>query len=482
MSMMNRKNGIHRLVAVLLVAVVAGTPVSVVTAYATSYESVLIKDVPHVWQKPNFCGEACVEMMLKVRGHKGDQDWVFNQSDLNPLLGRGCVTRELKNALEAIGFRPGRVWHQVKARQAGAELELLWKDMHADLTKGIPSIVCMHYDDKPKANEHFRLILGYDSDKDQVVYHEPDVEKGSYRRMKRDLFLKLWPLKYKKHIWTVIRFRLSAEKLKEWKVVQTFTPADYAQHMLKLREKVDLKSFHVIIQAPFVVIGDESRGVVEHRGKRTVKWISDHLRKLYFTKDPKDILDIWLFKDKESYLKHTKKFFNDEPDTPFGYFSHAHGALVMNIATGGGTLCHEVVHTFIETNFPACPSWFNEGLASLYEQCTERNGRLLGMTNWRLAGLQKAIRGGTVPTFKELCSTTSQHFYRQDKGTNYAQARYLCYYLQRKDLLVKYYNEFRKNSKADPTGYKTLQKVLGVEDMKKWQEMWEKWILTLHFP
>ena len=104
------------------------------------------------------------------------------------------------------------------------------------------------------------------------------------------------------------------------------------------------------------------------------------------------------------------------------------------------------------------------------------------MTNWRLAGLQKAIRGGTVPAFKELCSTTSQHFYRQDKGTNYAQARYLCYYLQRKGLLVKYYNEFRKNSKADPTGYKTLQKVLSVEDMKKWQEMWEKWILTLHFP
>lgn len=68
------------------------------------------------------------------------------------------------------------------------------------------------------------------------------------------------------------------------------------------------------------------------------------------------------------------------------------------------------------------------------------------------------------------------------KGTNYAQARYLCYYLQGKCLLVKYYNEFRKNSKADHTGYKTLQKVLGVEDMKKWQEMWEKWILTLHFP
>ena len=70
--MMNRKNGIRRLVVVLLVAMVSGAPVWVVTAYAASYESVLIKDVPHVRQKPDFCGEACVEMVLKTRGHKAD--------------------------------------------------------------------------------------------------------------------------------------------------------------------------------------------------------------------------------------------------------------------------------------------------------------------------------------------------------------------------------------------------------------------------
>ena len=34
----------------------------------------------------------------------------------------------------------------------------------------------------------------------------------------------------------------------------------------------------------------------------------------------------------------------------------------MNISTGGGTLVHEIVHPFIEANFPACPPWLNEGL------------------------------------------------------------------------------------------------------------------------
>ena len=49
-----------------------------------------------------------------------------------------------------------------------------------------------------------------------------------------------------------------------------------------------------------------------------------------------------------------------------------HGGVIgqiMNIATGGGTLVHEIVHPYVEANFPGCPAWFNEGLGSLYEAC-----------------------------------------------------------------------------------------------------------------
>ncbi len=122
----------------------------------------------------------------------------------------------------------------------------------------------------------------------------------------------------------------------------------------------------------------------------------------------------------------------------------------MNISTGGGTLVHEIVHPFMSANFPECPSWFNEGLASLYEQSSERDGRIIGLTNWRLAGLQEAIREGTVPPFKTLCGTTTRQFYDQDKGTNYSQARYLCYHLQERGLLKLYYQTFRKNCETDP--------------------------------
>ena len=36
-------------------------------------KTVLIKNVPHVRQKPDFCGEACAEMYLKKLGYKGNE-------------------------------------------------------------------------------------------------------------------------------------------------------------------------------------------------------------------------------------------------------------------------------------------------------------------------------------------------------------------------------------------------------------------------
>ena len=68
------------------------------------------------------------------------------------------------------------------------------------------------------------------------------------------------------------------------------------------------------------------------------------------------------------------------------------------------------------------------------------------------------------------------------KGNNYAQARYLCYYLQEKNLLTKYYQEFTKNIKQDPNGYETLKKILNEKDMADFQKRWEQWVLKLRFP
>ena len=53
--------------------------------------------------------------------------------------------------------------------------------------------------------------------------------------------------------------------------------------------------------------------------------------------DPDPIVEIYLFGDRRSYLRHALELFGDEPETPYGHFSAEHQALIMNIATGGGT-------------------------------------------------------------------------------------------------------------------------------------------------
>ena len=269
-----------------------------------------------------------------------------------------------------------------------------------------------------------------------------------------------------------------------------FTDGDFAKHLATLKQDIEKKlehsnprttvdQFSFVIQRPFVVIGDEPKPVVQQRAEDTVKWAVDRLKQDFFPNEPKDILDVWLFKDAASYEKHARLLFGDEPTTPYGYYSSAHKALIMNIETGGGTLVHEIVHPFMEANFPACPPWLNEGLGSLYEQCGESNGHIHGFTNWRLPGLQQAIRAKRVPSFKELTALDSNAFYNEDKGVNYAQARYLCFYLQEKGVLVKFYQNFHARQKEDPSGLKTLQSVLSESDMNAFKGKWEKYVLSL---
>lgn len=259
-----------------------------------------------------------------------------------------------------------------------------------------------------------------------------------------------------------------------------FTEDEYAAHIKTI--KFPGEGFSVVTEKPFVVIGDEGKAMVKARATNTVGWAVRKLKQAYFTKDPDHIINVWLFKNKTSYEANTKKLWGKVPSTPYGYYSKANRVLVMNIATGGGTLVHEIVHPFMAANFPACPAWFNEGLASLYEQSGERNGQIVGRTNWRLAGLQKGIAAGKLGTFERLTGTTQGQFYFRDKGANYAQARYLCYYLQQHGKLRDYYKSFTANAGKDPTGYKTLGSVLAIKDWADFENSWRAWAMKLKYP
>ncbi len=258
---------------------------------------------------------------------------------------------------------------------------------------------------------------------------------------------------------------------------------DYETHAAALREQWG-EGFVVLIEKPFVIVGDQPEPVVRRHAQRTVRWAVQKLKAEYFERDPDHIITIYLFGGKESYETHGETLIGRKPGTPFGFYSASRRMMVMNIATGGGTLVHEIVHPFVEANFPDCPAWFNEGLGSLYEQSAERDGRIVGHTNWRLPGLQQAIMDGKTLPFADLCATTTEQFYGERAGLHYAQARYLCYYLQEQGKLRDFYRAFVKHHADDPTGYQTLVQTLGEqgEDMTAFELDWKRWVLKLRFP
>ena len=149
--------------------------------------------------------------------------------------------------------------------------------------------------------------------------------------------------------------------------------------------------------------------------------------------------------------------------------------MIMNMGPGAGTLSHELVHPYVEANFPAAPSWFNEGLASLFERPTEVHGHIEGLPNWRLPNLKKEIKAGTLPAMKVLLTTTHNGFYEAEYDA-YAYARYLIYYLQEKGKLHAFYDKFVVDK--DTTGQAALESVLG-EDLATFEPQWRAWALAL---
>jgi hypothetical protein len=208
----------------------------------------------------------------------------------------------------------------------------------------------------------------------------------------------------------------------------------------------------------------------------------ERLERDFFRSAPARVLEVWLFANAASYEAGVQRLTGEIPDTPYGFYSSRLGGLFMNIATGGGTLVHEIVHPYVEADLPDAPSWVNEGLGSLFEQSADRGGRIVGLPNWRLPGLQEAIRERRLPSFHRMVHTSEREFYDDPSGTSYAHARYLMLWLQERDALIPFVRALREGGLArDPSGWETLLAALGERDMAAFQPRWESWVLGLRY-
>jgi hypothetical protein len=239
--------------------------------------------------------------------------------------------------------------------------------------------------------------------------------------------------------------------------------------------------FESAVVGPFVVVasGPMPRAVRDEAAE-TVAWASRLLRADYFAHDPGAIMTIWVFPDEESYMRGTSAVLGIVPDTPYGFYRPCKHALVVDAGYGYGTLVHELVHAFMDGDFPRAPVWMNEGLASLFEAPREEEGHLRGATNWRLPGLQRAIADRRAPSFERMANAGRGAFSGNEGPLLYATARYLCFYLQERGLLRSYYAAFRGRPGADATGLATLQATTA-RDLGALRGEWERFVMGLRY-
>lgn len=235
----------------------------------------------------------------------------------------------------------------------------------------------------------------------------------------------------------------------------------------------------LIVRSPYVVAGDMTEQELVAWHDNTIAAAARALSKQYFQTFPSAPITVLLFSNEKSYNHYAKLLFNEEGISVYGYYKADRRTLVMNVGTGGGTLVHEMTHALIDFDFPKVPDWFNEGLASLYEQSQFLpNGEgIQGLPNWRLPGLQDAIRKQRLGTMEALIQ--ADDFRGAAVGVNYAQARYFCFYLQEQKLLAEFYRRFRAAQADDPRGLKTLQQLFGAERWSRIDHDFQTWALTL---
>jgi hypothetical protein len=234
-----------------------------------------------------------------------------------------------------------------------------------------------------------------------------------------------------------------------------------------------------LVRAPFVIAGDLPQAELADWHRRTIAPAARAIASAYTSVPPDEPITILLFAREKSYRHYAEQLYGDREVSVYGYYKPTSRTMLMNIATGGGTLVHELTHALVDFDFPDIPDWFNEGLASLHEQCRFRadESGIDGLVNWRLPALQKAIAEGRLRPLEELIG--ADDFRGRLEGLNYAHARYFCLYMQEQGVLGRFYRAFRDGREKDKLG---LQTALAMFPERSWTKLntdFRRWAVEL---
>jgi len=204
-----------------------------------------------------------------------------------------------------------------------------------------------------------------------------------------------------------------------------------------------------------------------------------------FKTGPTRAVGIYLFPSWVLYDDFCARRWGERCASPFGFYARGERLIVIDLALGDGTLTHEIVHPLVEADFPGAPTWLDEGIASLFEAPTfDAEGRIHGRTNWRLPRLLNAIGGDAerpLARIDRLFGMSNSNFRDEHESLHYALARYLCQWLDERELLWSFYRKFRDGRADDPTGSRAFSIVTGTSPTSA-QPAFKAWVESLRPP
>lgn len=237
-------------------------------------------------------------------------------------------------------------------------------------------------------------------------------------------------------------------------------------------------SYDVTVHPPFVIGGSIGKEAIHDWYIGTIEPSARAMTASYFEFRPNEPITVMLLDGEAEFRAIAESVFGDTQISRFGYYKPDERALVVNIATGGGTLVHELTHALIDFDFPEVPHWFNEGLASLHEESRIRSdySGIDGLPNWRLDVLRRSIRQGTWRPMQAMVS--DDDFRGAREGTNYAQARYFCLYLQTRGELEPFYRAYRDASDSEARAEQALATVIPGFEWATFDAEFRGWLST----
>jgi hypothetical protein len=237
--------------------------------------------------------------------------------------------------------------------------------------------------------------------------------------------------------------------------------------------------FSSIVRTPFVIVGDATESDLNRLFRETIAPTARALAIAFFDRPPDRPISIVLLSGDSSYQSCALQLDGQRRAAFAGYYERRDHRIVVNVATGKGTIAHELAHALGHFDFPEMPEWFDEGLAALHEDArfSADHLRITGLPNWRKRDLLPAAKKGTLQSLEELITAARVRPNRQ--AVDYAHARYFCLFLQERGLLEPFYRKFRSSVANDPTGLRTIQALLDVGDLTPIDDEFRRWLQEL---